>query len=49
MEALNELSSVTARRNLLYNRLSSRDYTVSRNSRTLVFPSERVSSRYSHK
>mgnify|MGYP001397131662 CR=1 FL=1 len=49
MEALNELSSATSRRNLLYNRLSSRDYTISRNSRTLVFPGERVSSRYSHK
>ena len=55
MEALNQLSRATSQRNELYNRFSTRDYTVSRNSRTLVFPSSssssssRVSSRFSHK
>ena len=49
MTALNELSSATSRRNLLYNRYETRDYRLGRSSRTLVFPSSRVSSRYSHK
>lgn len=48
-EVLNELSSGTSRRNLLYNRYETRDYRLGRNSRTLVFPSSRASSRYSHK
>ena len=48
MTALNELSSATSRRNLLYNnRYETRDYRLGRSSRTLVFPSR--SSRYSHK
>tara|TARA_Y100000361_G_C11108636_1_gene316308 strand:+ start:111 stop:815 length:705 start_codon:yes stop_codon:yes gene_type:complete len=49
MSALNELSSATSRRNLLYNRYETRDYRLNRNSRTLVFPSSSLSSRYSHK
>jgi len=47
MSALNELSSATSRRNLLYNRYETRDYRLNRNSRTIVFPSS--SSRHSHK
>ena len=48
LSALNELSSATSRRNLLYNnRYETRDYRLGRSSRTLVFPSR--SSRYSHK
>jgi hypothetical protein len=49
MEALNQLSSATSQRNELYNRLSSRDYSTRRSSRTVVFPSSRASSRFSHK
>ena len=49
LSALNELSSATSRRNLLYNRYETRDYRLNRNSRTLVFPSSSLSSRYSHK
>ena len=47
MNALNQLSSATSQRNLLYNRLNARDYRVTRNSRTVVFPYS--SSRHSHK
>ena len=49
MSALNELSSATSRRNLLYNRYETRDYRLNRNSRTIVFPSSSISSRHSHK
>lgn len=49
MSALNQLSSATSQRNLLYNTLTSRDYTERRTNRTVVFPSSRASSRFSHK
>ena len=49
MTALNQLSSATSHRNALYNSLRQRDYTESRRTRTVVFPSERTSSRFSHK
>ena len=49
ISALNRLSSSASRRNHIYNRYETRDYRLNRNSRTLVFPSSRANSRYSHK